>query len=451
MAISSERDTSPNHPTDSNPPGKLGAALRRFLALLLILSGLGLLLYLDSVLGHHAELPAAGETLSYALIFTAGLFTGFHCVGMCGALVVGYTVNAAQRPGSKYFTHLYYGTGKTLSYTAIGALFGALGAIVTFTPFIRGLAGIAAGVFLLLFGLATLNLFPSLSRFRIKTPGFVMRRLGQALRKYNHPFAIGLLNGLMIICGPLQAMYIMAAGTGSPVEGAKLLFVYGLGTLPVMMGFGVLTSALSRQMAPRIVKASGVVVIALGAIMLNRGLAMTGTGYDFNSLRVRFAAEEPAGAEPPANAGVQVVHTSVDPGGFEPNRIVLHKGVPVKWIIQGSELNSCNHRIVVPSLGLEVELHQGENIVEFTPEQDGPIAWSCAMGDLSGTFQVQGKAPPATDPAAPHAAHDHGGSDVAPPGRMQQVRERAAAWIEGVWHSLSEFWKKPQPDPPAGS
>src|SRR5512134_498499 len=45
------------------------------------------------------------------------------------------------------------------------------------------------------------------------------------------PLVIGLLNGLMLGCGPLQAMYIMAAGTGSAQEGATMLFFFGLGTL----------------------------------------------------------------------------------------------------------------------------------------------------------------------------------------------------------------------------
>ena len=111
-----------------------------------------------------------------------------------------------------------------------------------------------------------------------------MRWVGKAYKKNSHPFVIGLLNGLMIICGPLQALYIMAAGTGSPIEGAKLLFAFGLGTLPVMLGFGLLTSVLSANVAPKIIKASGVIVVALGVIMFNRGLIMTGSGYDFHTL-----------------------------------------------------------------------------------------------------------------------------------------------------------------------
>jgi sulfite exporter TauE/SafE len=442
------------HDSDISPPlepsrsflTQFRALLQRTLAILLILCGIVILLNLDSLLGGHSDFPLGGEQLSYALLLVAGLFTGFHCVGMCGALVVGYTVKAAADSGSRYFTHLHYGLGKLLSYTVIGGLFGALGAIITFTPFMRGLAGIGAGAFLLLFGLSTLNLFPALSRFRIKTPDFVMKRLGKAYRSNSNPFVIGLLNGLMIICGPLQAMYIMAAGTGDPVEGAKLLFVFGLGTLPMMLGFGVLASALSRQFAPRIVRASGVIVIGLGAIMLNRGLAMVGGGYDYHSLMARWLpGTHTVGHGPAAPAEEQVIRMAVNRKGFVPGEFTLRKGVPVRWIIQGEEVDYCNHRIVVPSLGLEFDVRQGENIIEFTPEQTGVIPWSCWMGMAHGTFLIhEDIRPEAPNPMA--ALHDHGhghehghGHDAPstpPPQWMKDLLEKSAAAIESLRRSL---------------
>ena len=396
-------DTSPHsQPSPSGAPHPY-SPLRRFLIVLLSLSGISFLLYLDGLLGEHAELPLAGEGLNYGLLFMAGLFTGFHCVGMCGALVVSYTVNATKRSAASYLAHLVYAVGKTLSYAVIGALFGTLGAIVTFTPLLRGVAGIAAGSFLLLFGLGMLNVFSGLSRLRIKTPGFLLRIIGWGVKRRSHPFVIGLLNGMMIICGPLQAMYIMAAGTGSPSEGAKLLFMFGLGTLPVMLGFGVLTSALSARIAPKLVRASGVIVIALGAIMLNRGLAMTGSGYDFNSLAARWPRESvsaPVAEE--AQTGIQVIRMRVTGKGYEPNQFSLHKGMPVKWIIEGQEVNYCNHRITLPSLNLEFDIQKGENIIEFVPQQVGVVTWSCWMGMVPGVFLVHEAAvEPVREPPQP--------------------------------------------------
>jgi sulfite exporter TauE/SafE len=265
--------------------------LVRWLIISMCLGGILLLFYLDGLLHQHPTFSLQGENLNYGLLFFTGLFTGFHCVGMCGALVVGYSLRGGERSTANWRSHLQYALGKTVSYTAIGALFGAVGAVVTFTPWLRGMAGLLAGLFLLVFGLGIINPAWSLHRLRLGVPATLMRFIGQAYRRYNHPLLIGLLNGLMIICGPLQALYIMAAGTGSPLAGAKLLLAFGLGTLPVMLGFGFLTSGVSNRLAPRIVKASGFLVMALGLIMLNRGLIMTGSGLDFQSLKNRMLSE----------------------------------------------------------------------------------------------------------------------------------------------------------------
>lgn len=384
-------------PSRHRPIPSLLILLRRILAIAILAAGLYLILNFSQFLGGQFETPKDGQPLSFALLFIAGTLTGFHCAGMCGALVVGYTVKAAAEGGSKYLTHLYYGVGKTLSYTIIGGLFGALGAIVTFTPFMRGMAGLVAGVFLILFGLSTLRVFAPLSRFRLRTPGFIMRWVGGALRRNSNPFVIGLLNGLMIICGPLQAMYIMAAGTGDPVEGAKMLFVFGLGTLPLMMGFGFLASALSKQFAPRLVRASGLIVVALGVIMLNRGYAMVDGGTDLHA-----AMGHGGGPAPVAGAGAapRAVHMTIDRPGPVTEQPALQLGLPVEWMLMGEGVASCGSRIALPTLQLEFAVQPGMSTIEFTPTQEGLLPWQCEAGGIQGAFRVEQAESPLTGKAA---------------------------------------------------
>lgn len=372
-------------PSGHRPTLSLMILLRRVLAIAVLGAGLYLILNFSQFLGGQFETPKDGQPLSFALLFIAGTLTGFHCAGMCGALVVGYTVKAAAEGGSKYLTHLYYGVGKTLSYTVIGALFGALGAIVAFTPFMRGVAGLVAGVFLILFGLSTLRVFAPLARFRLRTPGFIMRWVGGALRRNSNPFVIGLLNGLMIICGPLQAMYIMAAGTGDPVEGAKMLFVFGLGTLPLMMGFGFLASALSRQFAPKLVRASGLIVVALGVIMLNRGYAMVDGGTDLHAAMGHGIGSVPAGG----GAAPRMVHMAIDRPGPVTEQPSLQVGLPVEWMLMGEGVASCGSRISFPTLRLQFPVQFGMSTIEFTPTQVGLLPWQCESGDIRGVFRVE--------------------------------------------------------------
>lgn len=365
---------------------------------ILIAFGIILISYFGLFIYNKFPLPSISQNMSYALLFLIGLLTGFHCIAMCGGFVVSYSAKGAKEGKKPYQLHASYAIGKTISYTLIGGLFGLLGSFIAFTPTIRGIAGILAGLFLVIFGLKMLNIFPSLRKFNLQTPSFINKWIGNESKIHSQsPLIIGLLNGLMIACGPLQAMYILAAGTGSLFEGAKMLFVFGLGTLPVMLGFGYLTSIISSKATNKILKFSGILVIVLGLIMLNRGLALAGTGYDLGSISDKLVGlGSNNNLSPIANAypgtefkdSYQEIKMTVDNSGFTPNRFVLKKGVPVKWIIDGKQLNGCNNAIQVPSLNLSFDVKDGLQTIEFTPKETGTISWSCWMGMLRGVFIV---------------------------------------------------------------
>jgi sulfite exporter TauE/SafE/copper chaperone CopZ len=397
-------------------PMRSRGAPTKIAALIASLAGLALIIFFDTEWISQGGAPDISQHMSLGLIFTLGLLTGFHCVGMCGGFVLSYTAEDARAGRPPLLSHFFYGAGKTLSYTAIGAGFGWLGAFIAFTPMLRGAAGILAGAFLIVFGLNMLGLFAPLRRFRLGLPAPLRAFVEREASGRQRPFAIGLLNGLMIACGPLQAMYVMAAGTGSALEGAKMLFAFGVGTLPVLWAFGALSSVLSGALTHRLLTASGVIVVVLGAVMINRGLILTGAGYDLgaivSALR-KTAVPSPAPQAPapqteaptPPRPAVQTIEMDVIRSGYSPNRFTLIKGVPVKWIIDGKTLTTCNNRLLVPKLNLEFAVKQGRQTIEFTPRETGVIPFSCWMGMLHGAFNVvdappAGTAEPAPSPAA---------------------------------------------------
>jgi sulfite exporter TauE/SafE len=132
--------------------------------------------------------------------------------------------------------------------------------------------------------LKMLDLTPRLRHFTFRWPQAAMRGVAGELRARRKPLSIGLLTGLLLGCGPLQALYIMAAGIGDPLQGASLLFFFRLGTLPPLLGFGVLANLMSRSLMRELARASGVLVLAMGLMMADRGLKMTHSGYDFATL-----------------------------------------------------------------------------------------------------------------------------------------------------------------------
>jgi len=170
-----------------------------------------------------------------------------------------------------------------------GAAFGLLGSLISITPFISGMSILLAGTFLILFGLNMLNVFAVLRRVRIKQPEAMMRYAMKKRRKARSPFFIGFFSGFLLGCGPLQAMYIMAAGNADPIEGAKFLALFGLGTLPALLSFGMAAHLLSEKMTHRFLQASGIILIVMGTMMLNKGLMKTKSGYDFQSMSTRLS------------------------------------------------------------------------------------------------------------------------------------------------------------------
>ena len=334
--------------------------------------------------------PDLSQETSLALLFVLGLLTGFHCIGMCGGFVISYATKAKSQTRA----HLEYGLGKTTGYAIIGGIFGLFGSFIAFTPNLRGYAAILAGLFLVIFGLNMLNIFPWLRKIRIKSPSFLNKFASKETQKSRSPLKIGLLNSLMIACGPLQAMYIYAAGTGSMLQGALSLTAFGLGTLPVLLGFGIMTSIISASSTKKILKVSAVVVMILGIVMINRGLSLTGSGYDYDSLIVGATVKStnyenlPSNELATLNGNYQEIRMEVNRYGWSPDKFVLQKGIPVKWIIDGKEINGCNNAIQVPKYNLNFKVTPGEQTIEFTPTTTGVISWSCWMGMIPGTFVV---------------------------------------------------------------
>jgi len=323
--------------------------------------------------------PEAG----FITLFVLGFLTGFHCIGMCGGFVLS-CAKYVKKPGD-HMPYFMYGAGKTISYTVIGALFGLLGSFIAFTTEMRAGVAVIAGAFLVVYGLNMLNIFPVLRKLQIRLPSIIP--MGENNR--HGPLYTGLLNGLMIACGPLQALYIFAAGTGSAIAGGQALLFFGLGTLAPLLTFGLASNFMSAAFSHNVVRFSGVLVIALGLMMAMNGMNLLGVGVAFGT-QLGTDKTQNSGLETinVSADGFQVIEMNVTASGWQPNSFVLKKGVPVKWKIDVQQLTGCNNEILVRDYGLDIKLKSGLQTVEFTPDKTGTIRWSCWMGMLQGQFII---------------------------------------------------------------
>ena len=367
-------------------------------------------------------LPLAEAGMGYGMLFVIGLITSIHCVVMCGGINMSQCMGATGKSmsaGGKgaLWPSFLYNLGRVVSYTAVGALVGAAGSVISFSSTMKGVVQVAAGVFMVIMGLNMTGLFPWLARLVPRMPSAVARKLNRR-KGAAGPFYVGLLNGLMP-CGPLQAMQLYALSTGSPLEGALSMLVFSLGTVPLMFALGALSSMMSRKFTSRAMAVGAVLVVALGLTMLTGGLNLAGVMLVPVSATATASAEQSVeaksvDAQGAETQGVQKVRTTLASGRYEP--ITVTAGTPVEWTIDAPDgsINGCNNRMVIPAYGIEHAFTVGENVIKFTPDKAGTYPYSCWMGMITSTITVvepsQSAGGTAGDPAT--AAND--GSASAP-------------------------------------
>jgi len=335
--------------------------------------------------------PIAKEGMGYGMLFVIGLLTSVHCVAMCGGICLSQCVPKKQLVEHKLGRFemiqpsLLYNFGRVISYTVIGGIVGGIGSVVSFSGTMKGLVQLLAGVFMVIMGLNMLNIFPGLRKFNPRMPKIFAKTI-YAKKINSSPLYIGILNGLMP-CGPLQAMQLYALSTGSPIKGAISMFLFSVGTFPLMFLFGALSSLMNKKFSGKLMKASAVLVVVLGMFMFSNGISLAGITIPSLPVGTGQAQAETANIAKIEN-GVQVVTTGLSSGRYEP--IIVQKGIPVKWTIQADDgdINGCNKSIVVPKYNIQKDLATGANVIEFTPEESGVIPYSCWMGMIRSKITV---------------------------------------------------------------
>lgn len=362
--------------------------------------GVGILLLAISVLMKQLGLsrifntfPQVEENMGYGMLFLIGLVTSVHCIGMCGGIhlsqCLSYQKNSdGERNGEKgkkkwatVYPSFLYNLGRVLSYTIVGGIVGGFGSVISFSGKGKGAVQLIAGVFMVIMGINMLNIFPWLRKFNPRMPKVFARKINQGKQK-NGAFLVGILNGLMP-CGPLQAMQLYALSTESPLKGAFSMFLFSVGTVPLMFGFGAISSFLSQKFTKQVMKFGAILVVILGVSMFQNGWSMS--GFPVFSLSFSSGKER---QEAKVQDGVQVVETTLSPYGYE--SITVQEGIPIKWTIKAEQgsLTGCNRAILIPEYEIQKTLEIGENVIEFTPIKAGTYSYSCWMGMLRSSITV---------------------------------------------------------------
>lgn len=319
------------------------------------------------------------SNIGYIAIFSVGLLSSLHCIGMCGGIMMSQSISIKDDSLiNKLKPSLLYNLGRLISYTILGGIVGGIGSVFSLSSTMQILIYIFAGIFMIFMGF-NMSGFKTFRKFNIKLPWSSCKT---GIRK---PFIVGLLNGFMP-CGPLQTMQLYALATGSVISGALSMFFFSLGTIPLMLIFGVLTNVLNKKNSKKLIRLSGLIIIVLGFSMATRGVALTGFTFNLETEETNIEATSDSVAT--IADGKQTITISAGSRGYTPKEIYIQKDLPTELIIKGDKLTSCNNTIYIPSLNIQKELSSGENVIEFTPEDTDTIKYSCWMGMIRGNIKV---------------------------------------------------------------
>lgn len=321
----------------------------------------------------------------YLLAFITGITTGgISCLAVQGGLLA----SAINEKSNKYKSTTYFLISKIFAYTLLGAIFGAIGQVFTFSIQVQGILQILIGLFMIATVGRLLDLHPIFRYTIIQPPTFVLRLLKQKSTSDSifTPIILGLLT-VLIPCGVTQAMLILAMGTGNPINGGLIMAAFTLGTSPIFFALGLtITNIFKSNILSKI---ASVVIFTIGLMSINNGQVLRGSVHTFqNYSRVLFGKATANDSNVIVN-GVQEVEIIATNSGYKTATKSIKMGIPVRLKITSKNVQSCARSFIIPSLKINKLLDpNGTEIIEFTPTNEGPLTFSCGMGMYTGSFEI---------------------------------------------------------------
>ena len=210
--------------------------------------------------------------MDYIQPLIIGLLGSFHCLGMCGPIVVSLPLRE-QSWETKVFSSLLYNLGRVTTYAFLGLIFGLLGLGLHIWG-IQQWVSIAVGTIMIL-SVGFPVLFHG-SKITTIFDGLLMgfkKSFGRffGLRTYTSIWMIGILNGFL----PCGLVYVALAGallSTTPWNGAFYMIIFGIGTVPALMVLSLLGNFLTAAFRRRMQGIVPFLILLIGILFVLRGM-----------------------------------------------------------------------------------------------------------------------------------------------------------------------------------
>ncbi|MBT4849480.1 hypothetical protein HON36_01370 [Candidatus Parcubacteria bacterium] len=365
---------------------KQKVSIEQWVYAILIVVGIYLVYKYLQWIGLLGWLETDTADINYGASFVIGIVASLSsCLVVVGAVVMSFAAKYQAR-GTFYQRnlkpHLLFHFGRLATFFLLGGLLGAIGSWFSISEMFMSWFTVFIALVLLWMALNILGIVPSLSTLGIRMPKKSMGTW-KRLQESEHAMAPVILGGFTFFlpCGFTQSMQLFAMSSGSFLMGGLTLFLFALGTMPVLFGLGIATTRFKNMKAVVLQKAIGIIVLVFAFYTMSSGLAIQGVDINFWSSKTEGVAI--------SQDNLQIINMTVDYRGYTPGVFRLKKGVPVKWIINGDKASGCTNEIISRDLGIRKKLVPGDNIIEFTPQKEGTASFSCWMGMVRGKFIIE--------------------------------------------------------------
>ena len=209
--------------------------------------------------------------MDFSIAFALGLLGSLHCAAMCGPLMLALPVPAGG-PARFVMGRVLYQCGRIITYGALGLMAGLAGRSLLLAGFQRWLS-IALGVAVLAGFLLSKKAAVAAPVVRLVAALKVAMGAQLRQRTFRSLLLLGLLNGLLP-CGLVYVALAGAAARAHPFAGLGYMLVFGLGTLPTMLGISFSGRLFPAGIRLRLRRAIPIGVCVLAGLLILRGLSL---------------------------------------------------------------------------------------------------------------------------------------------------------------------------------
>lgn len=236
-----------------------------FIGLFIILQKLGVV-----------NLVGAGE-MTYTTAFVIGLVASVStCMAVVGGLVLSLSAHHAKE-GAGVRPQVLFHIGRLVSFFVLGGVIGAIGSAFQLGGTGTFVLSFLVALMLLILGLNLLDVFPWIKKLIPTFPSSFgkgvkgLRGTAGALM----PLLLGAAT-FFLPCGFTQSMQLYTLTTGSYLEGALTMFIFALGTLPVLALLSMSALSIKKMQTGVFYKTAGLVVIFFALLNLMSSLVAAG-------------------------------------------------------------------------------------------------------------------------------------------------------------------------------